>query len=260
MKPITLFIALFFLHSILNAQDQPFEGLQKRSHTNNHEKINIMMTPEGVMINNSIIDVYDQNGKKVENTKTLDIINSGYHLELYEDKQGTIRAAKLEEKTAEEKKAFKEAMEKHRKKMMPNNLINKPLPELEFTDLKGNFYNLATLKGKIVVLNFWFVNCKPCVKEIPELNEIVEHFKGHQEVVFLAFAKDDPTKLETFLSKKPFQYEIIPNSKPFFQQLGVETFPTHMIIDQEGIVRFHQTSYLPDTKQTLITKIEKQLQ
>ena len=177
-----------------------------------------------------------------------------------EDQQGTIRAAKLEEQTAEEKKAFKEAMEINRERISPKELINKPFPELEFTDLEGNFYNLTALKGKVVVLNFWFINCKPCVKEIPELNEIVEHFKGQREVVFLAFAKDDPEKLAAFLSKKPYQYKIIPNSKPFFQQLRIDTFPTHMIIDQEGIIRFHQTSYLPDTKQTLITQIEKQLQ
>jgi len=260
MKTITLFIALLFITVNLNAQEQPFKGLQKLSDTNNNKEINVMMTPNGVMINNNIIPVYDQSEKKIDHEKVYNVILSGYNLELYEDQQGTIRAAKLEEQTAEEKKAFKEAMEINRERISQKELINKPLPELEFTDLKGNFYNLAALKGKVVVLNFWFINCKPCVKEIPELNEIVEHFKGQKEVVFLAFAKDNPEKLAAFLSKKPYQYKIIPNSKPFFQQLGIDSFPTHIIIDQESIIRFHQTSYTPDTKQTLITQIEKQLQ
>ncbi len=260
MKTITLFIALLFITVNLNAQEQPFKGLQKLSDTNNNKEINVMMTPNGVMINNNIIPVYDQSEKKIDHEKVYNVILSGYNLELYEDQQGTIRAAKLEEQTAEEKKAFKEAMEINRERISQKELINKPLPELEFTDLKGNFYNLAALKGKVVVLNFWFINCKPCVKEIPELNEIVEHFKGQKEVVFLAFAKDNPEKLAAFLSKKPYQYKIIPNSKPFFQQLGIDSFPTHIIIDQESIIRFHQTSYTPDTKQTLLTQIEKQLQ
>jgi thiol-disulfide isomerase/thioredoxin len=261
MKTITLFITLLFTTVNLNAQEQPFKGLQKLSDTNNNKEINVMMTPNGVMINNNIIPVYDQNEKKIDPEKVFEVIRSGYYLELYEDKHGNIKAAKLEEQTAEEKKAFKETMEKAREKMIPKGeLINKPLPELEFTDLEGNFYNLAALKGKVVVLNFWFISCKPCVIEIPELNEIVEHFKGQKEVVFLAFAKDNPEKLEAFLSKKPYQYKIIPNSKPFFQQLGIDSFPTHIIIDQESIIRFHQTSYTPDTKQTLITQIEKQLQ
>jgi len=260
MKTITLFIALLFITVNLNAQEQPFKGLQKLSDTNYNKEINVMMTPNGVMINNNIIPVYDQNEKKIDHEKVYNVILSGYNLELYEDQQGTIRAAKLEEQTAEEKKAFKEAMEINRERISQKELINKPLPELEFTDLKGNFYNLAALKGKVVVLNFWFISCKPCVLEIPELNEIVEHFKGQKEVVFLAFAKDNPEKLEAFLSKKPYHYQIIPNSNPFFQQLGINTFPTHIIIDQEGIIRFHQTSYTPDTKQTLITQIEKQLQ
>ena len=115
MKTITLFIALLFTTVNLNAQEQPFKGLQKLSDTNNNKEINVMMTPNGVMINNNIIPVYDQNEKKIDHEKVYNVILSGYNLELYEDQQGTIRAAKLEEQTAEEKKAFKEAMEINRK-------------------------------------------------------------------------------------------------------------------------------------------------
>jgi len=48
-------------------------------------------------------------------------------------------------------------------------------------------YSLSSLKGKIFVINFWFLECKPCVIEIPELNKIVEKHKS-EEVLFLAFA------------------------------------------------------------------------
>ena len=50
-------------------------------------------------------------------------------------------------------------------------------------DMNGNSYSLGILKGKVVVINFWFVECKPCVIEMPELNEIVEKYKS-EEVVF----------------------------------------------------------------------------
>ena len=51
------------------------------------------------------------------------------------------------------------------------------------TDINRNKLNLQEMKGKIVVFNFWFINCPPCKREIPELNKLVEKYK---EVVVLA--------------------------------------------------------------------------
>src|SRR5215217_207039 len=49
-------------------------------------------------------------------------------------------------------------------------LINQPLADFSFTDIKGNKLSKTDLKGKVVVFNFWFVECGPCIREMPELN------------------------------------------------------------------------------------------
>jgi len=51
----------------------------------------------------------------------------------------------------------------------------KPVTNFEFKDMNGNLYTLASLKGKVVVLNFWFSTCVPCIEEVPELNMLVEN-------------------------------------------------------------------------------------
>lgn len=48
-------------------------------------------------------------------------------------------------------------------------------------------YGEKELSGKIVVMNFWYSKCLPCIKEIPELNKIVAEYKDNKNIVFLGF-------------------------------------------------------------------------
>jgi thiol-disulfide isomerase/thioredoxin len=51
-------------------------------------------------------------------------------------------------------------------------IIGKEIPEYNFVGRSGKSYTNESLKGKIVVFNFWSVNCGPCIGEIPVLNRI----------------------------------------------------------------------------------------
>ena len=98
------------------------------------------------------------------------------------------------------------------------------------TDITGAKFSLESLKGKVVVLNFWFIACKPCVMEIPELNELVEKYHN-EDVVFIGFANDGMKAIEKFLTKQAFDYNLIPNSLMTAQSYQVFGFPTHIVIN-----------------------------
>jgi len=102
----------------------------------------------------------------------------------------------------------------------------------------GNI-NTRDLRGKIVVLNFWFINCPPCRKEIPELNEVVSDYKDSTNIVFLAIANDSKNELKEFLKESPFNYTIIDNGLYIANNFGIRSFPTNVILDKEGKVYFH---------------------
>jgi peroxiredoxin len=112
----------------------------------------------------------------------------------------------------------------------------KKKPAIPFTakGLDGKTYDLAALKGKAVVLNFWFIDCPPCRVEIPGLNTLVKEFTN-KDVVFLALALDDEKDLKEFLKKSPFTYTIVPKAREVSQKYGVEGFPTHIVIDRNGM-------------------------
>lgn len=106
-------------------------------------------------------------------------------------------------------------------------------PSFSVQDLNGRTHTLASLRGKIVVLKFWFTACPPCIKEIPELNLLLDSYKG-QEVVFLAMSTDDTAKTQRFVNRIPFKYNIVPNSKSLADQFMVFGYPTHIVIDKSG--------------------------
>jgi peroxiredoxin len=113
-------------------------------------------------------------------------------------------------------------------------------------DINGNKYKLKELRGKIVVLNFWFIKCPPCQAEIPELNKLVQHYKD-TSIVFLGIALDEKNELTEFLEKTPFEYSIVHNARYLSEQYKISSFPTHVIIDKEGKVYFHTTGLAGNT-------------
>ena len=116
-------------------------------------------------------------------------------------------------------------------------------PKFELKDLNGVEYNTENTKDKIVVLKCWFIACPPCIEEFPKLNELVEKYKNHSDIVFISLAFDSKEKLEPFLLKNPFLYAVVPDQKQFvFYDLNIKEYPTHIIIDKNGIIRKVVTS------------------
>lgn len=112
---------------------------------------------------------------------------------------------------------------------------------LNVSDINGNKLQSKELKGKILVINFWFINCPPCRQEIPELNQLVQDYKDAENVKFIGIALDDRFEIKDFLQKFPFHYQQVANGRTTAQLYGVEAFPTHVIVDAYGKVYFHTT-------------------
>jgi len=110
-------------------------------------------------------------------------------------------------------------------------------------DMNGAKVDLKELKGKIVVLNFWFIRCPPCRLERPYLNQLVQEYKTDSSVVFIAVALDPKFQLENFLKDNPFDYQVIPDGREIADNYMVDQYPTHVILNDEGRVAFHTISY-----------------
>ena len=118
-------------------------------------------------------------------------------------------------------------------------------PNFTAPNMDGKVITLSELRGKIVVLNLWFIRCPNCLAEIKALNELVAEYKDNKDVVFLAPAASKKPELEVFLKKNPFAYQVIPNATMLIiSKFGTPDrkgeinipFPMHYVIDREGKV------------------------
>lgn len=106
-------------------------------------------------------------------------------------------------------------------------------PSFSATALDGTPLALSTLRGKVLVLNFWFIGCAPCRREMPELNALAEKFRG-KDVEFIGMALDDTKALAAFLRKTAFAYRVVPSAAGIIGSFGAAAYPTHVVIDRKG--------------------------
>ncbi len=125
-------------------------------------------------------------------------------------------------------------------------------------DMRGENFKLSELRGKVVVLNFWFIKCSPCVMEMPDLNEVVSMY-APQDVVFLGITFDSQELVEQFLQTKAFNYTIIPDANDAISIYGVQSFPTNMVINQQGQIVLKEIGYRTNMKDVLVAAINKLL-
>ena len=167
------------------------------------------MSDQQIMLDGESIPVYLADGKRVRGMEMMQLMtSSGISPDFYLDAEKEIRAIILNV-SEDDKKQSNQENEQVRQSQQDQ--VGSDAPDFSALDMNGKTYSLSSLKGKVVVINFWFVECKPCVIEMPELNEIVEKYKS-AEVVFLAFAMNEKPKIESFLKKHTFDYIILPDS------------------------------------------------
>lgn len=117
------------------------------------------------------------------------------------------------------------------------NMEGMPFPDFDFIDLAGNRYNKQTTQGKILILKTWFIACKACIEEFPELNNLVQHYNKRDDLTFLSLALDTQAELEEFLKKRKFTYPVVAEQKEFIMgKLDLQIYPSHLIIDQNGSI------------------------
>jgi len=112
----------------------------------------------------------------------------------------------------------------------------KRAPNETLTTVDGQRYNLADLSGKVVLLNFWFAACKPCITEIPSLNELQSRF-GNQEFLILSISVDKEELAKKIVKDKKIEYPVASNGNSLAKSMEVSTFPTSFLMDKNGIIR-----------------------
>jgi len=137
-------------------------------------------------------------------------------------------------------------------------VLNQPSPAWETTDFKGQTYSIEALRGRVVLLDFWYRGCGWCIRAMPQIKELADYF-ANQPVVVLGMNTDrDPADAEFVIEKMGLNYTNL-KASGIPEKYGVRAFPTLIVIGQQGIVKSFHVGYSPHLRDDLIRQVEELL-
>lgn len=108
-------------------------------------------------------------------------------------------------------------------------------PGFALASLDGSTIDLADLRGRTVVLNFWATWCPPCRAEIPSFSRFA---RRHPEIAVLGIAVDgEPDELRQARERMGIDYPVLRADEATLAAYRVETLPTTVVVDPDGRVR-----------------------
>jgi thiol-disulfide isomerase/thioredoxin len=121
------------------------------------------------------------------------------------------------------------------------------VPNISSRDLSGKKFELKpTLKSGPAVVTFWATWCKPCRKELPELQKLVEAYgeQGFQVIGVNGDGPVDQAKIRPYVKALDFDFTIVPDPDgEIRRRFQVEVFPTSFLVDTEGRILHRQVGY-----------------
>jgi peroxiredoxin len=112
-------------------------------------------------------------------------------------------------------------------------------PEVTFTSLTGEKVSMQSLRGKVVMVNFWATSCTTCVKEMPEMVHTYDKYKDKGlDFVAVAMSYDPPNYVLNYAQtrKLPFKVALDPQGDLAKSFGDVKLTPTTFVIDKNGNV------------------------
>lgn len=112
--------------------------------------------------------------------------------------------------------------------------------------------DLASLRGKVVYLDFWASWCKPCRESFPWMNSVHAAY-AKQGVVVVAVNVDQERALaDAFLKAYPAEFQVVYDpAGSLAEHYGVTGMPSSFLIDRRGAVRYRHVGYRPDDRDQL---------
>ena len=129
----------------------------------------------------------------------------------------------------------------------PNTGVSNPT-EYTLSAVKGNPVKISSLRGKVIVMDFWATWCGPCRIQHPLYEEVKAKFADRDDVVFLNIATDeDPSVVQPFLESNQWNTKTVYFEDGLSSLLRVSSIPTTVIYDKQGQIYSRMNGFLPET-------------
>ncbi len=119
-----------------------------------------------------------------------------------------------------------------------------PAPAWSLTNVDKKVFQLDDYRRKIIILDFWYMSCYPCLKTIPVLNQLYQKYKAGDKIEVLSINTDKKHTelLPGFIDSKHIKYPVLLGGDTIAHEYHVRSYPTLFIINK-GIIAHVEEGY-----------------
>jgi len=133
-------------------------------------------------------------------------------------------------------------------------------PDFAFQSHDNQNISNASLRGKVTLIDFWGTWCPPCRESLPILKELRKKYNGKAFQLISINSDDDEDVWKTFIQSQHMDWtEYLDSSGTLQEAFKIDSLPTYIVLDKDGVIRFRQSGLSPATQGDLEEAINKAL-
>lgn len=115
-------------------------------------------------------------------------------------------------------------------------------PVFELKTIDGRKFAAKDLRGKVVVLNLWFIGCPACYRQETVMNEMKARFDGVSDVIFAAVTADSAASVRAYVRNRPSLFLHVADGGAIVDAFRTPTFPRCVVIGRDGRIAYWRST------------------
>ena len=138
--------------------------------------------------------------------------------------------------------------------------VGERLKAFDLATSDGGKVTQSTYRGRVLVVNFWGTWCKPCLKELPEFDQLYRRYRKHGMTLLAIATDEDATAVNEFKKKRRLAAKLAVGGEDYAGKYSSSQFPFTFVVDTKGVIKSSYRGYKPECMGKLEDDIRKELE